>query len=719
VLRTPANPPSPELLRRYDLIVEQYRLKKMENLMSSYPIAPKRPYKIIQHGQTRLDDYYWMRDRADPAVIEFLQAENAYQEEILQHTQPLQEELFAEMKARIKEDDSSVPERDGAYFYYTRTETGKQYPYYCRKHGSLAAPEEVLLDQNALAEGKSFCRIGAFSVSPDHHKLAYSVDPDGSEKCVLYIKDLTTGEHFSEEISNTAGDVYEHKGIEWAGDNQTIFYITLDAALRPAKLYRHVIGTDPGQDELIFHEADETFYLFVGKTRSQAYITSYSISTLTDEWRILPADQPKGRFQVFQPRQRGHEYTIAHLGERFYIVTNDSALNFRLMETPLEATGRENWREVIPHRPEVYLTGLAAFENHLVLFERKAGLKQIRISAPDGVSQVRYIPFPEPVYDLWLAANPEFNTSILRFNFSSLITPKSVIDFHMETGAWELKKQDEIPSGHDPSQYVTERLQATAPDGTQVPMSVVYKKGLKKDGSNPTLLYGYGSYGSSTEPGFNANRFSLIDRGFVWAIGHIRGGSELGRAWYKDGKMRNKRNTFTDFIACGEALIAQGFTSTQKLAILGRSAGGLLVGACLTLRPDLYKAVIAAVPFVDVVSTMSDPSIPLTTLEYDEWGNPADQSYFDYMLSYSPYDNIRPTDYPDILITTGLNDPRVAYWEPAKFAAKLRDVKTDDNLLLLKTNMDAGHAGASGRYDYLKEVALDFAFLIDRLSDQT
>jgi len=683
--------------------------------MPAYPIAPQRPHKITQHDQTRLDEYFWMRYRDDPAVIEYLQAENDYLEEIMQHTRPLQEQLYAEMKARIKEDDETVPMQHGDYFYYNRTAAGKQYPYYCRKHGSLDAPEEILLDQNALAEGKSFCRIGAFAVSPDHQKLAYSVDPDGTEKCIVYIKNLQTGEHYPEEIPNTAGDVYGHTGIEWANDNHTIFYSTRDAALRPDKIFRHVLGADPVEDELVFHEPDETFYLLLMKSRSQAYILAFCHSTVTTEWSLLPADQPQGQFRVFEPRQRGHEYIIEHLGERFFIISNENAQNFKLLETPLEATLRQNWREVLPHRDDVLIQGADAFQNYLVLYERKGGLKQIRISGPDGLGDVRYVPFPEPVYDLRPATNPEFNTQKVRFNYSSLITPNSVIDFHMDVGTWELMKQEEIPSGHDPSQYVSERLYATAPDGTQVPLSIVYRNGLEKNGQNPTLLYGYGSYGASTDASFDAKRFSLIDRGFVFAIGHIRGGSELGRAWYEGGKMLNKRNTFTDFIACAEALIKQGYTSSDHLSILGGSAGGLLVSACLTMRPDLFKAVVAKVPFVDVVSTMSDPSIPLTTLEYDQWGNPNDREYFEYMMSYSPYDNIHATEYPDVLITTGLNDPRVAYWEPAKFAARLRARKTDDNLLLLKTNMDAGHAGASGRYDYLKEVAFDYAFLLDRM----
>ncbi|HBY08806.1 MAG TPA: oligopeptidase B [Chloroflexi bacterium] len=684
--------------------------------MPSHPIAPKRPYAITQHGQTRSDEYYWMRQREDPAVIEYLVAENDYLDEIMQHTRPLQEQLYAEMKARIQEDDETVPEQHGEYFYYKRTAAGKQYPYFCRKQGALEAPEEILLDQNLLAEGRNFCRIGAFAVSPDHKKLAYSVDPDGTEKCIIYIKDLTTGEHYPEQIQNTSGDVYEQTGVEWANDNQTLFYTIRDEALRPYKMFRHVLGSDPVDDELVFHEEDETFYLFLKKSRSGAYLLIFCHSTVTSEWSILPADQPQGAFKVFEPRQRGHEYRIEHLGERFFIVSNENAQNFKLMETPLEATQRHNWREVIPHQANVLIREIHPFKNYLVLSERKEGLKQIRIADPDGLSNVKYVPFPEPVYDMYLGKNPEFDTNLVRFQYSSLITPNTVVDFHMDSGQWELKKQDEIPSGHDPSQYVSERLFATASDGTRVPISLVYKKGLPKNGQNPTLLYGYGSYGASMDAYFNANRFSLIDRGFVYAIGHIRGGSEMGRAWYENGKMFKKRNTFTDFIACGERLIELGYTSKEKLAIMGRSAGGLLMGACLTMRPDLFKAVIAAVPFVDVITTMSDPSIPLTTMEYDEWGNPENAEYFEYMKSYSPYDNIRATAYPEILITTGLNDPRVAYWEPAKFAARLREIKADDNLLLLKTNMDAGHAGASGRYDYLKEVAFEYAFLLDRLN---
>ncbi len=679
--------------------------------MPSFPVAPQRPYEITQHGQTRIDNYYWMRDRHNPTVIEYITAENDYLEEMMMHTKELQEQLFQEMKARIKEDDSTVPERRDDYFYYTRFESGKQYPIFCRKHGSLDAPEEILLDQNQLAEGKSFSRIGAFAVSPDHKTLAYSIDPDGSEGCTLYFKNLETGEFYPEEITNTFGNVYTREGVAWANDNRTVFYVTRDHAFRPYKLYRHVLGTDPNDDVLLYHETDEMYFLYLFRLRSGKFIALTSLATITTEWRILSADDPQGEFQIFEPRKTGIEYQIEHSGDRFFIITNEDAQNFKLMETPVGATSRDNWREVIPHRADVLIEGMDAFENNLVLLERRDGLKQLRVSDADGVGNVRYVRFPDPVYNVQLSNNPEFDSNIVRFTYSSLITPNSVIDWHMDTGEWELKKQDEIPSGHDPSAYVTERLHATAPDGKKIPMSIVYKKGLEKNGKNPTLLYGYGAYGMSVEPAFNSNRFSLIDRGFIFVIAHIRGGSELGRAWYDDGKMLNKRNTFTDFIACAEFLIAEGYTSKDELAIMGGSAGGLLVGAVMTMRPDLFKAVVAQVPFVDIVSTMSDPTIPLTVIEYDQWGNPEDKMYFDYMMSYSPYDNLRPVEYPNVLITSGLNDPRVGYWEPTKFAAKLRALKKDDNLVLLKTNMDAGHAGASGRYDSLRELAFIYAFV--------
>ena len=684
--------------------------------MSAFPVAPQRPYEITQHDKTRVDQYYWMRNREDPEVMKYLRAESDYLEEVLGHTQPLQERLFTEMKGRIKETDSTVPEERGGYFYYTRTEAGEQYPIYCRKKGSLENPEEILLDQNALAEGKSFCSVGAFIISPDGSKLAYSVDVEGNETYKLYIKNLADHTHYPEIIENTYSSVYFHTGVEWANDSETLFYLTLDSAQRPYKLFRHKPGTDKSLDNLIFHEEDESYSLLMQKTRDDAYIMTNHHSTLTTETRFLSADGPESELKVLSPRKPGVEYVASHHKGTFFIVTNEDAKNFKLMKTDVNVVERDNWREVLPHREDVLLDYLDTFEDYLVLYERKNGLRQIRISAPDGLTGVRYVVFPEPTYNVDLEANYKFDTNLLRFKYSSLITPHSVIDYHMDTGEWELRKRDEIPSGYDMSLYKSERIYATAPDGVQIPISIVYKKDLKKDGNNPALLYGYGSYGAVIDAEFNSNRLSLLDRGFVCAIGHIRGGSDMGRAWYENGKMLNKKNSFTDFIACAEHLIREGFTSRTKLAIQGGSAGGLLVTACLTMRPDLFKAVIAKVAFVDVVTTMSDPTIPLTTLEWEEWGNPEIREQFDYMLSYSPYDNIRATEYPHMLITTGLNDPRVAYWEPAKFAAKLREMKTDNNLLLLQTNYNAGHAGASGRYDYLREVAIDYAFLIDRLN---
>jgi len=684
--------------------------------MLSYPTAPKRPYEITQHGQTRIDNYYWMRDRSDPEVLKYLHAENDYLEEIMGHTKSLQETLYAEMKERIKETDATVPEKRGEHYYYSRNEAGKQYPIYCRKKGSLDSTEEILLDQNILAEGKSFCSVGALTVSPDGNKLAYSLDIEGGEVYTLYVKDLRTGTLYPECIPNTYSSVYFHTGVEWANDSQTLFYLTLDASERPFKLFRHQIGDDPKQDVLIFHEEDEAYFLFILKTRDDQYILTNHHSTRATEMRFLSADQPEGELKILLPRKDGVEYLAAHHEGYFYIVTNHQAENFKLMKASVRALDDEHWEEIIPHREDVLIDYVDTFKEYLIIYERRNGLRQIRISPFSMMSNVRYIEFPEPAYSVEPESNPEFDTNILRFTYSSPVTPHSVIDYHMDTGQWELIKQD-IPDGYDRSQYVTERIHATAPDGKEIPMTIVYKKDLKKDGNNPTLLYGYGSYGSVIDADFSPHRLSLLDRGFVFAIGHIRGGSDLGRAWYESGRMLNKKNSFTDFIACAEHLIKEGFTSNKKLAILGGSAGGLLVSACLTMRPDLFQAVINKVAFVDVVTTMSDPTIPLTSLEWDEWGNPQVREHFEYMLSYSPYDNVRPTAYPHMLITTGLNDPRVAYWEPAKFAAKLREMKTDNNLLLLHTNYEAGHAGASGRYDHLKEVAIDFAFLIDRLCD--
>ncbi|HNK63924.1 MAG TPA: S9 family peptidase [Anaerolineales bacterium] len=687
--------------------------------MSSHkplPVAPKRPHELTQHGVTRIDDYYWMRDKDDPETMKYLHAESDYLEETMQHTHPLREALFSEMKGRIQETDATVPEKRGDFFYYERSAAGRQYPIFCRKKGSLESPEEVILDQNELAEGRSFCSISGISVSPDGTKLAYLVDFGGREVYEIYIKDLVTGKYFPEIIGNISGSAYERFGVDWANDSQTIFYVTLSDTQRSDKLFRHSVGSDPKDDVLVFHEADEAYYLFCGKTRDDKYIITYHYSTNTREYRFMDADDPASELRVLQPRVEGLDYSAAHHKGRFFIVNNHNAKNFKVSVAPVDAPGIENWRDILPHREDVLVEYVDTFDNFIVVHERKGGLKQIRISDEDGLSNVRYVKFPEPTYSVFPEGNSEFETDRLRLKYSSLITPHSVIEVHMDTGEWQVMKEDAIPSGYDKSKYTLERIHATAPDGTLVPISIAYRKDLqKRDGTNPALMYGYGSYGATIDPYFDANRFSLIDRGFVYAIGHIRGGYDMGRAWYEHGKMKHKRNSFTDFIACAEHLIKEGYAAKDKFAVQGGSAGGLLVTACMTMRPDLFKAVIAKVPFVDVVTTMNDPSIPLTTQEYEQWGNPADQDLFEYMLSYSPYDNLHVADYPNLLITTGVNDPRVAFWEPAKFTAKLREMKTDNNLIIFYVNYDSGHAGASGRYDYIKEIALDYSFLLDRL----
>lgn len=686
------------------------------NVPDHTPTAPKRPHTLTNHGVTRIDNYYWMRDRNDPETMKYLNAESDYLEEVMQHTKLMQEALFAEMKARIQETDSTVPEKRGGYFHYERHEQGKQYPIFCRKKGTLDAPEEILLDQNQLAEGKTFCSVSGFETSPDGTKLAYLLDFEGNEVYTLYIKDLISGEFYPETIGNVLGSAYERTGVDWMNDSKTIFYVTLDATLRPNKLFRHVIGTDPKEDVMIFEETDEEYYLFCSKTRDDALITTYHISTNTHEIRFMDANQATGELRILQPRTEGLDYNVAHHKGKFFIVNNDHAKNFKLSVASVEAPGKENWVDIIPHCEDTLVEYVDTFDNFIVVHERKNGLKQIRISDSDGVNNVRYVQFPEVSYSVYPENNREFKTDHLRLKYSSLITPFTIVDIHMGTGEWEIKKVDEIPSGFDKSKYALERIHATAADGTKVPMTIAYRKNMqKKDGTNPALIYGYGSYGATIDPYFDSNRFSLLDRGFVFAIAHIRGGYDMGREWYEQGKMENKRNTFTDFIACGEHLIKAGYVAKDKLAILGGSAGGLLVGACMTMRPDLFKAVIAKVPFMDVVTTMDDPSIPLTTQEYTQWGNPANKDMFEYMLAYSPYDNIRATEYPNLLITTGMNDPRVAFWEPAKFTAKLRELKTDHNLVIFYVNYSSGHAGASGRFDYLKEIALDYAFLMDRL----
>jgi oligopeptidase B len=669
------------------------------------PIAERRPEVMTVHDDARVDEYYWLRDRENPDVMAYLEAENAYTAAQMQPTEALQKALYDEILGRIQETDLSVPYRKADYYYYTRTETGKAYPIYCRKQGSLEAPEEVLLDQNELAEGQEFLSLGVLAVSPNHQVLAYSTDTTGAERYTLRFLNLQTREHFPEEIPDTAG-------VAWGNDNQTVFYALLDDANRPYQLWRHQLGQVDG-DELLHHETDEFFYLDIDKTRSESYLLLSLNSKVTSEVHFLDANQPRGSFQVIQPRSQGVEYGVEHQGDRFYITTNENALNFKLMQAPVTAPAKENWETVIPHREDVLLEGVSAFAKHLVVHERQAGLPTMQIRQVE-TGEAHYISFPDPTYSVGEGANAEFNTNILRFNYTSMITPRSVFDYNMDTQARELKKETPVLGGYDRTLYTSDRLMAPALDGTLVPISVVYKKGIEQQGPNPLLLTGYGSYGYSYDPGFSSSRLSLLDRGVVMAIAHIRGGSEMGRRWYEEGKFLHKKNTFTDFIACAEYLNAQGWTSPQQLAITGGSAGGLLMGAVINARPDLFHAVVADVPFVDVVTTILDDDLPLSVMEREEWGDPYDRVYYDYMKSYSPYDNVTAQAYPNLLITAGLNDSRVAYWEPAKWTAKLRALKTNDNTLLLKTNMGAGHGGASGRYESLKEVAFEYAFLLQQ-----
>jgi oligopeptidase B len=671
------------------------------------PVAEQRPHTHSLHGDDRPDPYFWMRDRQDPLVLKYLEKENAYTAAMMQPTEPLQATLYQEMLARIQETDLSVPVQKDGYYYYTRTEAGKPYGIHCRKQGSLDAEEEVLLDQNVLAEGQEYFALGVFQVSPNHQLLAYSTDTTGSERYTLFFLDLTTRQLYPESIPDT------DYSFAWANDSQTVFYTQVDEAHRPYKLLRHPLGQPIASDALIYEEPDEAYYLSVYETRSQAYILLELSSKVTTEIHFLDANQPTSNFQVIHPRSPGIEYSVEHHRDRFYIVTNEDAINFKLMQTPVTAPDRENWQTVIAHRDDVLLSGVSAFANHLVIYEREAGLPNVRVRNLTN-QQEYYIAFPEPAYEVYEDANPEFNTSILRFSYTSLITPRSIFDYHLDTQTQELKKETPVLGGYDRTQYVSERLQAIAPDGTAIPLSLVYRKGIERNGQNPLLMEGYGSYGYSYPAAFSSTRLSLLDRGVVYAIAHIRGGSEMGRKWYEDGKFLRKKNTFTDFIACAEYLIQQQWTSPQHLAISGGSAGGLLVGAVINLRPELFKTAVAQVPFVDVVTTILDTSLPLSAMEWEEWGNPNDKTYYDYIKSYSPYDNVEAKHYPALLITAGFNDPRVSYWEPAKWTAKLRALKQDNNLLLLKTNMGAGHAGASGRYERLKEVAFEFAFLLSQ-----
>jgi len=671
------------------------------------PVAKKINKELTAHNDTRIDPYYWLNDRENPEVISYLEEENKYTKAMMKHTEELQTELYDEIVGRIKQTDMSVPYKRNGYFYYSRYEEGMEYPIYCRKEGTLEADEEIMLNVNEMAEGYSYFQVGGISVSHDNKLIAYGVDTLSRRKYTIHFKDLETGEILADAIPNTTGYA------PWAADNKTVFYTRKDeVTLRPEKIFRHKLGDDAAKDPLIYFEEDETFRTGVSLSKSMEYLMIGSFSTLSSEYRILKADDPEGEFRVFQERQPELEYYISHYQDRFYIRTNHEAKNFRLMETPARRTSLKNWKEVIPHREDVLLEDYEVFNKYLALQERKNGLTEIRVLSHDAQKDF-YIEFDEQAYVVYLSTNLDFDTEILRYGYTSMTIPNSVYDYNMNTGEKELLKRQEVVGGYDPDLYYAERLFATAADGVKVPISLVYKKDLKKEGGNPLVLYGYGSYGASMDPYFSSTRLSLLDRGFVYAIAHIRGGEEMGRQWYEDGKLLKKKNTFTDFISCGEFLIEKGYTTSENIYAMGGSAGGLLVGAVYNMRPDLFKGVIAAVPFVDVVTTMLDESIPLTTGEYDEWGNPNVKEYYDYMLSYSPYDNVEAKDYPAMLVTTGLHDSQVQYWEPAKWVAKLRDMKTDDNLLLLWTNMDYGHGGASGRFQRYKEVALEYAFLID------
>jgi len=670
------------------------------------PLAEKIRKELTIHGQTRVDDYYWLNERSNPKVIEYLKTENAYADALLKPTEPLQEKLYNEMVGRIKQTDMTVPYFDNGYWYYARFEAGKDYPIACRKAKTLKSKEEILLDGNKMAAGHSYFNIGGWAASPDNAVLAYGVDTVSRRQYKLYFKNLKSGKLYPEVIPMTAGFAV------WANDSKTVFYPVIDESLRLYKIFRHTLGTPAEGDVEIYHEKDETFSVAVNASRSRKYIFIFSFSTLTTESRYLDASQPLGEFKVFQPRVRGLEYQPDHLGDKFYIRTNGGAPNYKFMEAEPGRTAKEDWKEVIPHRSDVYLQGFALFRNFLVLSERKDGLSQIRV-IPWGEKDGHLIEFGDKAYVAYPTPTPEVETELLRYNYQSLTTPSTIYEYNMKTRQQTVLKQQEVPGGYRPEEYATERLAAPGYDGTLIPISVVYRKGARDKGPAPLLLNGYGSYGSSTDPGFNVMRISLLDRGFIVALTHIRGGSEMGRAWYESGKLLKKINTFTDFISCGEYLVRHGYTVPEKLFAQGGSAGGLLMGAVVNLRPDLFRGVLAAVPFVDVVTTMLDPSIPLTTSEYDEWGNPNDPAYYEYMMSYSPYDNVRPKAYPALLVTTGLHDSQVQYWEPAKWVARLRVTKTDSNPLILKTNLEAGHGGASGRFRRLKETALQYAFILD------
>jgi len=673
------------------------------------PKAEEIEKKLEIHNDVRIDNYYWLNDKENPKVIAYLNEENAYYDAKTAHTKQFQDNLFQEMKSRIKEDDESVPYKKNNYYYITRFEIGSQYPIYARKNGSLKAKEEILFDVNKLAQGYNYFKLSGLSVSPNNNLVSFGIDTVSRRIYTLQFKNLTTGEIYPEIIENTTGSA------SWASDNKTIFYTQKNPiTLRSEKVFRHVLGTDPSKDFEVFFEEEEAFSTYVYRTKSEKYIIIGSSSTVSTEYRILEADNPTGEFRVFQPRERDLEYSIAHYNNHFYIHTNkDKAINFKLMKTSEEKTLKENWIDVISHREDVLLEDISIFKDFLVVEERTNGLNKIRIIFWNN-SEDYYLPFEEETYSAGVYYNPEFDTNVIRYGYNSMTTPSSVIDFNVDTKVKEIKKEQQVLGGKfDKKNYISERLWASAIDGTQLPISIVYHKNTKLSKDTPLLLYGYGSYGITIDAGFSTTRLSLLDRGFVYAIAHIRGSEYLGRKWYENGKLLNKKNTFTDFIDCAKFLITKNFTSKDHLYASGGSAGGLLMGAIINMNPDLFHGILASVPFVDVVTTMLDESLPLTTGEYDEWGNPNEKEYYDYMKSYSPYDNILRQNYPNMLITTGLNDSQVQYFEPAKWISKLRELKKDKNILLMHTNMEAGHGGASGRFDALKEVARDYSFIID------
>ncbi|MFZ0061365.1 MAG: S9 family peptidase [Pyrinomonadaceae bacterium] len=667
------------------------------------PMAERKTKTTEIHGYKVVDDFFWLREKSNPQVTAYLEAENAYTEAAMKHTAALQEKLYNEMVGHIKETDENVPYRQGDYFYYSRTVKGMQYPIYARKRGSTEAKEEITLDLNEMAKGLKFLGLGAYAVSDDGNYLAYSTDTTGYRQYKLQIKDLRTGQLLPDSVERVGS-------VMWATDNKTIFYSTEDAVTkRSDKFFRHVMGTD--KSDLVFEDKDELFDVYGGRTRDKKMILIASGSKTSTEYLYIPADSPTDAPKVILPREADHEYSVDHRDGLFYIRTNQGAKNFRLVTAPVANPGKANWKEIIAHRPAVKIDDVDLFANHLVVSELEGGLQHIRITNLKTNKSHR-LTFPEPVYTAFVSTNREYNTPVLRFGYQSLVTPSSVFDYDMEKQTRVLLKQTEVPGGFDRNNYQSERVFATASDGTKIPMSVVYRKGTKMDGKAPLLLYGYGSYGASITPNFSSNRLSLLDRGVIYVITHIRGGGEMGEEWRDAGRMMKKMNTFTDFIASAEYLVKNKYTSSDRLVIQGGSAGGLLMGAVTNMRPDLFKAVVSQVPFVDVLNTMLDATLPLTTSEYIEWGNPNDKAAYDYMAKYSPYDNITKASYPAQLIKVSLNDSQVPYWEGAKFVAKMRVLKTDDNPLLLKTNMGAGHGGSSGRYDYLREVAFDYAFML-------